>query len=198
MLFRSHPSRPLDSLEQGLVQDLESGERTVAELLNGLASRLEMFFPMVQRLRGLGLLMGQRQEAVARLGIHVVTGGLVLVAVTRLIQGLSHRQPILFLLLLLLLVIWKGCELLSSMPHTTDYGLHRIAELRRDFESQSQERDTMDPWLLGAFALLGATVLPAALASGMETVRRWEGSAVGGGSGGDGGGCGGEIGRAHV
>ena len=195
---RAKPTRTLNGVETGLVRGLAAGERKAPVLLRELEDQEDLFVPLQQRLRTLGLIKSAQQIAQAKLYVAVALGGLWLLGVARLIHGLEGKRPVGFLLLALLLVALALVKRVSDVPHRTPQGERLLQDLQVRYKDQQVSDAASNPDLLKAFALLGLVVLSGSLASGMAEAQKWSGVTAadggGGGGGGDGGGCGGGCG----
>jgi uncharacterized protein (TIGR04222 family) len=198
----SHPPRHHIGLEGVVIQTLQQGVRDVKHLLDTVVVRMDVYKPCVDTLQARGLLLTQSQIVLSNRAARFVLGGLSLLAIARVIQGVSAGRPVFFLIMF---------NVFSGLPARVDRlsrrGANVISALKRTHRRQLQSTDQADgdlstPSILASFALLGALVLPADLAHAMEPVMSWAipvvpsgtGGADGGGGGCSGGGCGGGCG----
>lgn len=191
---QTKPTRQLDGVETGLVKGLAAGERKASALIEEIEDQEDLFVPLQQRLRTLGLIKSAQQMAQARAETALVIGGLWLLGVARLIHGLQVHRPVGLLIWALVLVMLALLKLVGSVPHRTPQGERLLRDLQVRYKGQTINASSSNPDLLKAFALLGLVVLSGSLASGMAQAQQWGGGSGADGGGGDGGGCGGGCG----
>jgi len=191
---QAKPSRERDAVQSALLKGLAAGKRKSLALLKEVEDQEDLFAPMQQRLRTLGVIKSAAQMTQVSVFTGVTLGGLWLLGGARLIHGLASMRPVGFLVVALILVTVALVKQACTIPHRTPQGERLLKDLQVRYKYKTVSHGASDPDLLKAFALLGLVVLSGNLASDMADPV-WAGASdTNGGADGGGGGCGGGCG----
>lgn len=205
--FRTLSSQPATAdtpLDMELLREMNGRSPVGESMIDIMANRRDLLAPIRRSLEEQGLVCTDSALAKGRLWAAILLGGLWLLGVLRLAQGIGAGQPVGFLMFGLLFVTWKWFQTVINPPRLTRRGEEMRKQLNRSAASNGDgtaDQSEMDNQLC-AFALLGwvslSTTLAGSLAmAGLQTAQPFisisgvEGGADGGGCGGGCGGCGG-------
>jgi uncharacterized protein (TIGR04222 family) len=139
-------------VQSALLKGLAAGERKSLALLKEVEDQEDLFAPMQQRLRSLGVIKSATQMTLVSVFTGVTLGGLWLLGGARLIHGLASMRPVGFLVVALILVTVALVKQACTIPHRTPQGERLLKDLQVRYKYKTVCHGASDPDLLKAFA----------------------------------------------